>query len=96
MTNMLLRQNAEMLKMSATEVAKESERGIVDIQTLRYTNESLISTLDEVVQIQNDGRQKRLEAENELRKMEEELKSKLLALRDGDDTAPQTEAFRSY
>lgn len=86
MTNRLLRQNADMLKMSAIEITKESERGIVDIETLRYTNESLIATLDEVVQIQNDGRRQRKDAENELQKMEEELKEKLLALRGSSGT----------
>lgn len=81
MTNMLLKKNAEKLKMAAAETARESERGIVDMETLKATNESLISTLDEVINIQKEGRQKRLEAENELRTMEQELKSKLLAIR---------------
>lgn len=78
-TNELLKKNAKTLKMATIETAKESERGIVDIETLRMTNESLISTLDEVRQIQEDGRRKRAEAEVELRKIEEELKTKLLA-----------------
>ena len=78
MTNELLRKNAETLKMSTIETAKESERGIVDIETLRATNESLISTLDEILNIQTEGRQKRREAEIELRNIEEQLKNKLL------------------
>ncbi|GFP74503.1 toxic anion resistance protein [Clostridium fungisolvens] len=81
MTNELLRKNAETLKMSTIETAKESERGIVDIETLRATNESLISTLDEVLRIQTEGRQKRKEAEVELQSIEEQLKNKLLSLR---------------
>lgn len=81
MTNELLRKNAETLKMATVETAKESERGIVDIETLRITNESLISTLDEVMRIQIEGREKRREAEVELNKIEEELKSKLLEIR---------------
>ena len=81
MTNELLRKNAETLKMATVETAKESERGIVDMKTLKATNESLISTLDEVMQIQEDGRRKRQEAEVELRKMEQELKDKLLQIR---------------
>lgn len=81
MTNELLRKNAETLKMATVETAKESERGIVDMETLKATHESLISTLDEVMQIQEDGRRKRQEAEVELRKMEQELKDKLLQIR---------------
>ncbi|MDJ1121183.1 toxic anion resistance protein [Olsenella sp. YH-ols2217] len=77
-TNELLRKNAELLKTSTTEVARESERGIVDLETLKATNESLIQTFDEVMQIQQEGRQKRAEAEKELREMERELKQKLL------------------
>lgn len=80
MTNELLRKNAAALKMATVETAKESERGIVDMETLRTTNESLISTLDEVMRIQQEGRQKRGEAENELRRIESELKNKLLQL----------------
>lgn len=80
MTNELLKKNAETLKMATVETAKESERGIVDIETLRTTNESLISTLDEVLRIQEEGRQKRKEAEVELNRIETELKSKLLAM----------------
>ncbi len=78
MTNELLKKNAETLKMATIETAKESERGIVDIETLRITNESLISTLDEVLRIQTEGRQKRKEAEIELNRIENDLKTKLL------------------
>lgn len=81
MTNELLRKNAETLKMSTIETAKASERGIVDIETLRQTNESLISTLDEVMRIQDEGREKRKAAEEELHNIEEQLKTKLLTLR---------------
>ena len=79
-TNELLRRNAEKLKMATIDTARESERGIVDMETLKQTNESLISTLDEVMNIQREGRQKRQEAENELRNMEQELKTKLLQI----------------
>ena len=78
MTNDLLRKNAETLKMSTIETARESERGVVDMETLRQTNQSLISTLDEVVKIQEEGRTKRRAAEAELGKLEGELKQKLL------------------
>ena len=78
MTNELLKKNAETLKMATVETARETERGIVDMETLQHTNQTLISTLDEVMQIQQDGRQKRAEAEVELRRMENELKEKLL------------------
>ena len=81
MTNELLRKNAATLKMATIETAKESERGIVDIETLKATNESLISTLDEVMKIQEEGRQKRRDAEVELGRIEEELKQKLLQIR---------------
>lgn len=81
MTNELLRKNAATLKMATIETAKESERGIVDIETLKTTNESLISTLDEVMRIQTEGRQKRKEAEVELNRIENELKTKLLSMR---------------
>ena len=81
MTNELLRKNAETLKMATVSTAKESERGIVDLDTLKYTNESLISTLDEVVRIQEEGRQKRREAEGELSRIETELRQKLLDIR---------------
>ncbi|MDO4554613.1 MAG: toxic anion resistance protein [Lachnospiraceae bacterium] len=78
MTNELLLKNAETLKMASVETAKESERGIVDMETLRVTNEKLIATLDEVKQIQVEGRAKRQEAESELGRIEGELKNKLL------------------
>ncbi len=81
MTNALLKKNADMLKQSTVETAKESERAVVDIETLKYTNENLISTLDEVLKIQTEGAQKRREAEVELRKIEGELKQKLLEAR---------------
>ena len=81
MTNDLLKKNADMLKIATIETAKESERGIVDIETLQHTNESLISTLDEVMVIQAEGRQKRREAEVELQRIEGELKQKLLEVR---------------
>lgn len=77
-TNELLRKNADMLKTSTVETAKESERSIVDIETLKYTNEQLISTLDEVMKIQIEGREKRKSAEAELRNIENELKTKIL------------------
>ena len=80
MTNQLLQQNAEKLKQTTIETAKASERGIVDIETLKKTNESLITTLDEVQKIQTEGREKRAQAEIELRNMEDELKKKLLSL----------------
>ena len=80
MTNELLRRNAETLKMATIETAKESERGIVDIETLKKTNENLISTLDEVMRIQTEGRQKRADAEVELNRIENELKNKLMTL----------------
>lgn len=78
MTNELLRKNAEKLKISTIETAKESERGVVDMDTLRYTNQSLIQTLDEVVKIQDEGRAKRRAAEQEIGRLEGELKQKLL------------------
>lgn len=81
LTNELLKKNAEALKISTIETAKASERGIVDIETLKQTNETLISTLDEVVQIQNDGRAKRKEAEAELARIEDQLKNKLLTIK---------------
>lgn len=80
MTNELLRKNAEVLKTATIETAKESERGIVDMETLKKTNESLITTLSEVVTIQAEGRKKRREAEVELSRMEGELKARLLEL----------------
>jgi uncharacterized protein YaaN involved in tellurite resistance len=78
MTNSLLKKNAEQLHTATVETAKESERGIVDIETLRYTNEQLITTLDEVISIQNQGREKRRQAEAELAAIEDQLKQKLL------------------
>lgn len=80
MTNQLLRKNAEALKIATVESAKASERGIVDLDTLKTTNAALISTFDEVIKIQEDGRQKRREAEAELNRMELELKNKLLEI----------------
>lgn len=80
LTNELLKKNAATLKTATIETAKESERGIVDIETLKNTNASLISTLDEVVRIQNEGRTKRQNAESEMLRMENELKSKLLQM----------------
>ena len=80
MTNELLRKNADALKVATVESAKASERGIVDIETLKATNASLISTFDEVIRIQEDGRQKRRVAEEELNRMELELKNKLLEI----------------
>ncbi|MDY3248883.1 MAG: toxic anion resistance protein [Candidatus Choladocola sp.] len=80
MTNQLLRKNSEALKMATVESAKASERGIVDLDTLKATNAALISTFDEVIRIQEDGRQKRRAAEEELNRMELELKNKLLEI----------------
>lgn len=80
MTNELLKKNAAVLKMATVETAKEAERSVVDIETLKQTNESLISTLDEVLRIQTEGRQKRKEAEAELRKIEGDLKNRLLKI----------------
>jgi len=81
LTNQMLKKNAETLKMGTIDVAKESERGIIDIETLKYTNQSLISTFDEVMKIQEDGRSKRKQAEAELKLIEAELKNKLTSLR---------------
>ena len=80
MTYELLKKNAEKLKLATVEVAQESERGIVDIETLKATNESLITTLGEVMRIQEEGRAKRQEAETEMLRMENELKQKLLEI----------------
>lgn len=80
MTNELLKKNAQTLKMATVETARESERGIADIETLKQTNESLISTLDEVLLIQREGAQKRREAEAEMQRLEGELKRKLLEI----------------
>ena len=80
LTNNLLKKNAEQLHTASVETAKESERGIVDIETLKKTNAELITTLDDVLKIQEEGRQKRATAEQEMAKMEGELKAKLLEL----------------
>ncbi|MCI8859986.1 MAG: toxic anion resistance protein [Lachnospiraceae bacterium] len=80
LTNELLKKNAEKLKMATIETARESERGIVDMETLRITNESLITTLDEVMRIQKEGKEKRREAEQEIHRLEGELKTKLLQI----------------
>ncbi len=80
MTNELLKKNAQLLKQASADTARETERGIVDIETLAETNQTLISTLDEVLAIQDEGRRKRHDAEAELARMESELKDKLLAL----------------
>ena len=81
MTNKLLQQNADMLKMGTIETAREAERSVVSIETLQHTNQQLITTLDEVMKIQTEGAQKRREAEKELGRIEGELKQKLLELR---------------
>ncbi|MBM6925353.1 toxic anion resistance protein [Pseudoflavonifractor phocaeensis] len=81
MTNDLLKKNADMLKMGTLDTAREAERSVVDIETLQHTNEQLISTLDEVMHIQQEGAQKRREAEAELGRIEGQLKQKLLELR---------------
>ena len=80
LTNELLKKNAKALHLASVETAKESERGIVDIETLKQTNQDLISTLDDVMKIQKEGRVKRQQAEAEMRKMEEDLKNKLLEI----------------
>lgn len=82
-TNALLKHNAEKLHMASVETAKEAERGIVDIETLKKTNAELIQTLDDVMKIQEEGRAKRLAAEAEMAKMENDLKGKLLQIRNG-------------
>ena len=82
-TNALLKKNAEALHMASVETAREAERGIVDIETLKKTNQDLIATLDDVMKIQAEGRQKRLAAEAEMAKMEADLKNKLLEVRSG-------------
>ena len=81
MTNVLLKKNADMLKMGTIATAREAERSVVDIETLQHTNEQLISTLDEVLNIQKEGAAKRKAAEAELGRIEGELKQKLLELR---------------
>ena len=80
-TNELLKKNAEKLHMATVETAKESERGVVDIETLKKTNADLIATFDDVIKIQNEGREKRLAAEAEMARMEADLKTKLLDIR---------------
>ena len=80
LTNDLLRANAEKLKMGSIEVAKESERGVVDIETLVHTNQTLIATMDEVLAIQQQGREKRQAAEQELHSIENQLKAKMLEM----------------
>lgn len=80
LTNELLRKNAEKLHMASVETAKESERGIVDMETLQKTNADLIQTLDDVMKIQREGREKRQAAEAEMLKMENDLKAKLLEI----------------
>ena len=85
MTNDLLRKNAETLHQATVETAKESERGIVDLETLQHTNEELIHTLDEVMNIQKEGHEKRMAAEAELNRIEKQLNDKLLEIRDARD-----------
>lgn len=80
MTNALLRKNAETLKMASVETAKELERGVIDVETLTATNEMLISTIDDVMKIQSEGRAKRRDAEAQLTKLENDLKVKLLEI----------------
>ena len=80
MTNELLKKNADLLKMGTIETAKEAERSVVDIETLQHTNQQLISTLDEVLNIQREGAQKRRAAEAELGRIEGELRQKMLEI----------------
>ena len=80
MTNLLLKKNAEKLKLATVETARESERGVVEIETLKATNQALIETFDEVMKIQDEGRAKRLDAEKQMLTMENELKQKLLEI----------------
>lgn len=79
-TNDLLRKNSEMLKSSTIEAAEENERGLIDVETLKVTQQNLIETIQETMRIQSDGRQKRQQTEQELVKMEDEIKQKLLEL----------------
>ena len=81
LTNQLLTKNAQKLKMATVESAKEAERGIVDIETLTRTNQMLMETMDEVLVIQRDGRQRRRDAEKELANIEDQLKKKLLEIK---------------
>ena len=90
MTNELLKKNAAALKVATIETAKEAERGIVDMETLRNTNESLISTLDEVMRVQAEGREKRRQAEIDLQNMENQLKDKLLSISVGQQGGAQS------
>ena len=80
LTNDLLTKNAEKLHMATVETAKEAERGMVDIETLKYTNKLLIDTMDEVLEIQKEGREKRQNAEKELQNIEQQLKQKMLEM----------------
>ncbi len=80
MTNQLLKSNAEKIKQATSLTMREAERGIVDLETLQQTNTTLIETLDEVLTIQSEGREKRRHAEDELQKLEGELKQKLLEI----------------
>ncbi len=80
LTNDLLRANAEKLHQGSVEIAKESERGVIDIETLMETNQKLIQTMDEVLTIQQEGRQKRRDAEKELSNIEQQLKNKMLEM----------------
>jgi len=80
-TNQLLRKNAEILKQGTIDIAKESERGIVELDTIKHTNEQLMSTLDEVLRIQEEGRAKRAQASQELLRIEHQLKQKLMDVR---------------
>jgi uncharacterized protein YaaN involved in tellurite resistance len=82
-TNELLKKNSEMLKTGTIETAKEAERGIVDIETLRQTNADLIETINETLRIQQEGREARKSAESELKVLEEELKQKLMSAKEG-------------
>lgn len=84
-TNELLKHNAQALHMASVETAKEAERGIVDIETLKHTNQELIATLDDVMRIQKEGREQRMLAEQEMARMENELKVKLLEIRNRND-----------
>jgi uncharacterized protein YaaN involved in tellurite resistance len=90
MTNALLRKNAETLQLATVETAKEAERGIIDIETLTQTNQTLISTFDEVMKIQEEGRNKRAAAEVELQRIENEMRTKLLTMsRNAGDTTEE-------
>ena len=79
-TNEMMRKNAEMLHSGSVEVAREMERGIIDIETLKQTNQSLIATLEDVRKVQDEGRQKRLQAEQDLQNIENDLKNKMLQM----------------